>query len=64
MKTILELNPRTKLMIDKLVEQCDRGFIDSDWSVDFIYDIKTRFYKGFKLTVNQLNKLEELFERY
>jgi len=64
MKTIIELNPRTKLMIDKLVEQCDHGFIDNDWASNFIYDIKQRFYKGLKLSANQLNKLEELFERY
>ena len=58
------ISDRQRLMLDKLIEQAQRGFIDSLWSEDFIDDMRIRVAKGYPLTEKQANKLEELFERY
>ena len=55
---------RTKLMIDKLVDQCARGCIDNDWAERFIFDMEEKFNGPYPLTEKQLAKLEEIFEEY
>ena len=57
--------PRIKLIIDKLYDQMSRGCIDNDWAEGFIESVHAQVRAGvIPLTGNQLNKLEELFERY
>jgi hypothetical protein len=56
-------SPRTKMMINKLADQSARGNIKDEWTEDFIWDIKKKFDAGYPLTVKQLKKLGELFER-
>ena len=58
------IDARTKLMLDKLVEQVKGGYIDNDWAIDFISSIQFRVKHGYPLTERQLTKLEELFEQY
>jgi hypothetical protein len=61
---MLDSNPRLKLMLTKLKEQVDRNFIDNDWACTFVNDCHSRASKGGTFTVKQIDKLEELFERY
>ena len=58
------MNDRTKMMLDKLIEQDKRGYIENAWVTTFLWDIKTKIDKGQNLTPKQLEKLEELFEQY
>ena len=58
------ISDRQNFMLDKLVDQAARGFIDSGWAEDFIVSLHERVTKGYPLTEKQANKLEELFERY
>jgi len=58
------IDQRTKLMLDKLVEQVNGGYIDNDWAIEFISSIQFRVKQGYPLTDRQLTKLEELFEQY
>lgn len=55
---------RIKLMIDKLYDQYQRGFINNEFACEFINSVKCRYDAGLSLTYKQISKLEELFERY
>lgn len=59
---MLEPSPRLKLMADKLYDQVQRGFIENEWEIKFIMDIRNRL-KVMTLTAKQIEKLEDLFER-
>ena len=61
---MLDTDPRTKLMLDKLTEQSSKGFIEGEWSEKFIWDLKKKVTLGYPLSDKQVSKLEELFERY
>ena len=56
--------PRVKMMIGKLYEQVSMGHIDNEWSEQFICDMKYRLTNDCRLTPKQIEKIEELFERY
>lgn len=58
------ISDRQNFMLDKLVDQAARGFIDSEWAEEFIASMHERVIKGYPLTEKQADKLEELFERY
>ena len=61
---MLSYLPRTKMMIEKLFDQVSRGTIDNDWAENFICDMRERLKMNMGLTQKQLDKIEELFERY
>lgn len=58
------IDPRLKLMIDKLVDQEERGCIDNDWACEFIQDMKIIMDEGRGFSPKQILKIEELFEQY
>lgn len=53
---------RIKLMIDKIEDQIQRGFINNEFIDRFITSIKSRVRIGLPLTQKQISKLEEIFE--
>lgn len=61
---MLDTKPRLQLMIDKLYEQIQKGFIDDQsWECKFVLDIRERLKMNFNLSQKQIEKLEEIFER-
>lgn len=61
---MLDTKPRLILMVDKLYDQIQRGFIDDQsWDYKFILDIRERLKMNFDLSEKQISKLEEVFER-
>jgi len=64
-KPFVDVNfQRTKMMLDKLIEQDKRGYINNEWASNFIWDMKKKTNNGQELTAKQLEKLEEIFEQY
>lgn len=61
---MLDTKPRLRLMIDKLYDQVQRGFIENDWEIKFISDVRERLKMNMGLSIKQTEKLEDLFERY
>ncbi len=59
-----EYLPRIKMMIGKLHDLSARGFIENEWAEQFISDMKDRLDHDCLLTAKQIDKIEELFERY
>lgn len=64
MSEIPDYMPRAKMMISKLHDQVARGFIENEWAEQFISDVKDRLDHDCILTAKQIDKIEELFERY
>jgi hypothetical protein len=61
---MLDYTPRQKIMVDKLYDQVQRGFIDDSWCEKFIMDVRERLKMNMKLSEKQNTKLEELFDQY
>ena len=57
------IEPRHKMMINKLYDLVQRGHIE-DWAEDFILSLKRRADMGLELSFKQGEKLEALFEAY
>ena len=61
---MLDGKSRLKMMAEKLFDQVSRDFIDDEWEVKFITDIQDKLEHDCNLSQKQIDKLEELFERY
>lgn len=61
---MLDDSQRQKMMAGKLFDQVARDFIDDEWEAKFIIDIHDKLEHGCNLSQKQIDKLEELFERY
>jgi len=58
------VDPRIKLMVDKLWLECEYGRIDDDWTCGFLMDMKARIKLDRPFSDKQIEKIEQLFERY
>ena len=62
---MMDYTPRQKLMVEKLYQQIQSGWIDdSCWEYEFILSIREKLKMNAKLSEKQNSKLEEIFERY
>lgn len=55
---------RVKMMVDKLKLEVDSGRLDNNFAEEFIYSVNARISAGLSLSDKQINKLEELFDKY
>ncbi len=55
---------RQKLIVHKLKLECEHGRVEREWDENFIYSIDQQLKRGIKLSTKQINKLEELWEKY
>lgn len=55
---------RMKMMAEKLYIEVQYGRVENEWAETFICDVRERLVAGKVLTNKQIEKLEELFEKY
>lgn len=61
---MLDSIERNKMMVVKLIRECDHGRIENEFAMNFIYSIKNRVYANTPLTEKQQAKLDEIFDKY
>lgn len=52
------------VMVSKLKHLIQTGLINNQWECDFIEAIDKAITRGYVITMNQMNKLEELFDTH
>lgn len=55
---------RYKMMAAKLAVESEHGRVESVWDEEFIISINQQLKMGRKLSNKQVDKLEELWEKY
>lgn len=53
-----------KMMVNKLVIECEYGRVENEWDEQFIFSLRDQLKHGRKLSIKQTNKLQELWEKY
>lgn len=55
---------RQNMVVNKLMIECDHGRVENEWDEQFIRSIQQQLKRGIKLSTKQIDKLEELWEKY